>query len=426
MTTRRKHTVLVVDDERDIIDMVSAILALADLEAVGASSIEEALAAVERRAPDAIVLDRNLEDSHCGELITSLAANPATAHIPILLMTGDEDSARTAALDTEIRGVVRKPFDPDILLRALRNVLSSPRVPGSAASGVRPRVEPRGAPHERADLLIVTSDAVLRRALDRVAQRRDISTRHAASFREAVEAARRWAPRAIALESGSSKAKTMELVRALRREQPWGELTPVLVLGARDDVDSRFAIADLDATLFLTDRSTATLERALGRLFAFSTTEGRVLVVGPVSELIVDTLRGHGLEVRRVDDPIAAVGAASSDTDVVLIDERVGGVSPFTLCGALSRSADSRLRSVVLLARRPDEESRRAALRAGAEEVLGPRESAEGVLACVRRRLERARAAIDEGSMTTARGAGVETLEHSAHTHARTAQSRVR
>lgn len=438
MSVQRKNpTILVVDDEPDIVGMVLAILQLGDFDALGANNVDEALLLASSRVPDAIILDRNLEDSECGELVARLAEDPTTSSIPILLMTADADGEQVAlALGHGVAGAIRKPFDPEALLSKLRSVFPSPAANrAAAASGVRPRVaagadshtsesEPNGV-----DLLIVTGDKATSAALDVVAQRRQLTTRHASSYREAVEAARHWRPRGIALEVAMSKAKTMEVVRALRAQQHSAgdrplahtRIQPILLLGAANDLDSRLSIASLEATVFVAaTHSHEQLDRAVGRLLAFYWTPGSVLLVGPGSELVRDTLRGHGFDVTHVTDPITAFAVVASGVDVVLVDERVQGVSPIDLCGALARNADAKLRSVVLLSRRPDEETRRAALRAGADEVLGPRESAEGVVACVRRRLERMRAATDFAP------ARARELEHPAHAHAGTAQRRVR
>ena len=142
---RKTPTILVIDDEPDIVGMVLAMLELSDFEAVGASNADEALALATARVPDAIILDRNLEDSQCDELVARLAADPTTAHIPILLMTGDADVEQVAlALGAGVSGAIRKPFEPEALLHKLRAVFP-PAVAGAAArpaaaSGVRPRV----------------------------------------------------------------------------------------------------------------------------------------------------------------------------------------------------------------------------------------------------------------------------------------------
>jgi DNA-binding response OmpR family regulator len=436
-STRKPPTILVVDDEPDIVGMVLAILELGAFEAVGASNADEALVLATSRIPDAIILDRNLEDSQCGELVARLAADPSTAHIPILLMTADPDGEQAAlALGAGVTGAIRKPFDPDALLHRLRTVFAravSATGRRATGSGVRARVATGADSHTAAgpgvvDLLIVTGDAPMSAALDAVARERALTTRHAASFREAVESARRFRPRNIAIELSVSKAKTMELVRALRDQQHMADndpraltthVRPVLLLGPANDLDARLAIAALEATVFLAATCNHDqLDRAVGRLLAFSGAPGNVLVVGPASDLVEDTLRGHGFTVTHADDALDAIAVVASGVDVVLVDERVPAVSPIELCGALARSADARLRSVVLLSRRLDEETRRAALRVGADEVLGPRESAEGIVACVRRRIERNRAAFDASPRSR--------LEHAAHAHAGTPQRRVR
>jgi DNA-binding response OmpR family regulator len=112
--------VLVVEDDEGIAALwVEALTGVGfAVEWVGSAL---GLAAVLRaRRPDAIVLDLGLPYRSGGALLHDLKSDPATAGIPILVV-----SALAETLTPERRaltaGVVAKPFSPDTLLSAVRS-----------------------------------------------------------------------------------------------------------------------------------------------------------------------------------------------------------------------------------------------------------------------------------------------------------------
>ena len=71
--------------------------------------------------PDAIVMDVGLPDIDGLEICERLHANPSTAQIPILVLTGsDEAYARAHLLRHELTGVLMKPCPGDRLVGALK------------------------------------------------------------------------------------------------------------------------------------------------------------------------------------------------------------------------------------------------------------------------------------------------------------------
>ena len=117
--------VLVIDDEDDIREVAQASLEImAGLEVIVACSSQEGLEKAESEQPDAILLDVMLPDMDGLTVFKHLQANPATRHIPVILLTAKvqlSDQRRFAELG--VTAMIAKPFKParlaDQLLSAL-------------------------------------------------------------------------------------------------------------------------------------------------------------------------------------------------------------------------------------------------------------------------------------------------------------------
>ena len=103
--------------------------ALSDLGGMVVATVAdgaEALAEVNRAAPDAILLDYLMPGMNGAEVLALLQASPATRSIPVVFLTGvdDEDELRKLVADGAA-GCLVKPFDPGTLAEDLRTVLRS-------------------------------------------------------------------------------------------------------------------------------------------------------------------------------------------------------------------------------------------------------------------------------------------------------------
>jgi two-component system phosphate regulon response regulator PhoB len=103
--------VLVVDDDEDINEVVQEGLRSAGYDVVGALTGEQALAEVDRRCPDLVLLDQMLPDIEGAEVCRRLREDQRTRRVPIIFV-----SAR-AGQDARVRGLalgaddyVVKPF----------------------------------------------------------------------------------------------------------------------------------------------------------------------------------------------------------------------------------------------------------------------------------------------------------------------------
>src|SRR5687768_7115527 len=93
--------VLVVEDEQDIAGLIKhALERSGEMQASIVASGEAALRAVSEEMPDVVILDLNLPVVSGTEVCRILRSKPATAHIPIIMLTArTAESDRVAGLD---------------------------------------------------------------------------------------------------------------------------------------------------------------------------------------------------------------------------------------------------------------------------------------------------------------------------------------
>ncbi|MGI8908040.1 MAG: response regulator [Candidatus Sumerlaeaceae bacterium] len=113
--------ILVIDDEPAIASAIKTVLELSGMAAVVAGSCDEALAIINRTPPELIFSDINMPDRSGLDLLHTLKANPATAHIPLVFITGEaRNQDVNRGLAAGAAGYLKKPFSPPELLNTVR------------------------------------------------------------------------------------------------------------------------------------------------------------------------------------------------------------------------------------------------------------------------------------------------------------------
>lgn len=116
-------TILLVEDDPFLREAVRILLEDAGYGIVEAGTAAQAIAAVEARAPDLILLDLGLPDRHGLDLARELTARP-DSHMSIVALTGRTSAEeRRNALDAGCREVFVKPVEPGTLLRRIPELL---------------------------------------------------------------------------------------------------------------------------------------------------------------------------------------------------------------------------------------------------------------------------------------------------------------
>ncbi len=119
-----RETVLVVDDEEDILELVEYNLSKEGFTVVGVATGEDALAAARTKLPDAVVLDLMLPGVDGLEVCRRMKSDPKLRHIPIVMLTAKGSEADiVTGLELGAADYVTKPFSPRVLTARLKAVL---------------------------------------------------------------------------------------------------------------------------------------------------------------------------------------------------------------------------------------------------------------------------------------------------------------
>ncbi|WP_447927466.1 MULTISPECIES: phosphate regulon transcriptional regulator PhoB [unclassified Vreelandella] len=117
-------TVLIVDDEAPIREMIAVALEMADYRVLEADNAQDAHALVVDHQPDLLLLDWMMPGTSGIELARRLKREEATAEIPIIMLTakGEEDN-KIQGLEAGADDYITKPFSPRELVARLKAVL---------------------------------------------------------------------------------------------------------------------------------------------------------------------------------------------------------------------------------------------------------------------------------------------------------------
>ncbi len=135
-----KGTILVIDDEKDLIDLVSYNLEKEGFAVRSAFDGEAGLASAKREVPDLLLVDLMMPGMDGLELCRRLRSDPLTASIPIIMLTAKSaESDRVVGLELGADDYVTKPFSPRELAARVKAVLRR-----SSSQGAPPAVIRRG------------------------------------------------------------------------------------------------------------------------------------------------------------------------------------------------------------------------------------------------------------------------------------------
>jgi two-component system alkaline phosphatase synthesis response regulator PhoP len=119
-----KQKILVVDDEEDILELLTFNLTKEGYDVSSASTGEEALSVARTESPDLILLDLMLPGMDGLEVARRIKGEPSTKNIPIVMLTAKgEESDIVTGLELGAHDYITKPFSRKVLVARLRAVL---------------------------------------------------------------------------------------------------------------------------------------------------------------------------------------------------------------------------------------------------------------------------------------------------------------
>jgi two-component system phosphate regulon response regulator PhoB len=118
------ETILIVDDEQDVLDLLTFNLQKAGFKTIAARDGATALQKARDATPALIVLDLMLPEIEGTEVCRQLKVDPKTAHIPIIMLTAKaEEVDRVVGLELGADDYVTKPFSPRELALRVKTIL---------------------------------------------------------------------------------------------------------------------------------------------------------------------------------------------------------------------------------------------------------------------------------------------------------------
>lgn len=137
-----KPSVLVVEDEADIRELVSYTLLRDGYQVASVGTGEEALAVASARPPDLVVLDLMLPGMDGLSVCRKLRADPRMARVAIVILTAKgEEKDIVSGLNMGANDYITKPFSRNVLLARVRAALRNMASPGSEAAAAQQQEE---------------------------------------------------------------------------------------------------------------------------------------------------------------------------------------------------------------------------------------------------------------------------------------------
>jgi CheY-like chemotaxis protein/anti-sigma regulatory factor (Ser/Thr protein kinase) len=200
-------TVLVIDDEATVRDLMQRFLTKEGFRVVTAGGGEEGLQRARELRPDAITLDVMMPGLDGWAVLSALKADPDVADIPVVMLTIVDDKNLGYALGAA--DYLTKPIDRERLLSVL-------------------------ARHRRdRPVLVVDDDAALRELLRRLLEPAGYTVVEAENGRVALERLRGLSPSVVLLDLMMPEMDGFEFVAEFRRHEAWRTI-PIVVITAKD------------------------------------------------------------------------------------------------------------------------------------------------------------------------------------------------
>jgi CheY-like chemotaxis protein len=114
--------ILIADDEPDLLEVCTTVLEASGHSVHAVTDGREVLEAARTRAPDLLVVDWVMPNLDGASAIAALRADPRTAKIPAIMMSGSVD-AEAKADEVGADAFLAKPFDARELMRQVDTVL---------------------------------------------------------------------------------------------------------------------------------------------------------------------------------------------------------------------------------------------------------------------------------------------------------------
>jgi CheY-like chemotaxis protein len=219
------RTILVVDDDPDMQDLIGRILAKEGYRVAGAADGERGILLARRLRPRAILLDLILPGRSGWDVLSKLKSDPDLASIPVVVLSTVDDRTRGIALGADEYLV--KPVDREVLLSSVHRYI-------------------RGG-----DVLVVEDDQATRLVLRTMLERTGVRVRLAGHGGEALALVEQEIPGLVLLDLMMPVMDGLTFLRELRANPAWKDI-PVVIMTAKDLTPDEIAEIEASVTRVMT------------------------------------------------------------------------------------------------------------------------------------------------------------------------------
>lgn len=126
MNDNNLKTILCIEDEPEMIDLIRLILERRGFNVQGAAGGAEGIKKARAMLPDLVLLDLMMPDLDGWEVYQQMKADEATRDIPVIVVTAKAQSIdKVLGLHiAKVDDYIAKPFNPQELLASVENILS--------------------------------------------------------------------------------------------------------------------------------------------------------------------------------------------------------------------------------------------------------------------------------------------------------------
>ena len=121
--------ILVIDDEEELLELISKTLSAEGYEVTTGVTAEEAVNKAKALIPDLLLIDIILPDMEGPEAVRILSENPATSNIPTIFLSGiitrdnDENATTEVRVGGRLYKALSKPFSSQELMVEVRKAI---------------------------------------------------------------------------------------------------------------------------------------------------------------------------------------------------------------------------------------------------------------------------------------------------------------
>ena len=121
----RSKTIVYIEDEPEMIDLVKLILSRKGYQVVGATGGREGLDVVRQHVPDLVLLDLMMPDIDGWDVYQQIRADEETQHIPVIVVTAKAQNIdKVLGLHiAKVNDYISKPFSPQELVSSIEKVM---------------------------------------------------------------------------------------------------------------------------------------------------------------------------------------------------------------------------------------------------------------------------------------------------------------